>query len=140
MADTAATNYLSDQITGNLHRMPKGLLDRVIAKSVYVDATLRTITQDIKYRAIFLEAPVCVIGGYLITDVLQNTTINIGDATDDDEFGSAMSLNSNDTATAWDDITLKFYDADNEISIVPAATLTTAKFWILALLLPMSKV
>lgn len=141
MPNAAATNFLSTQgVKGNLHVMAKGLMDRVIAKAIYIDSTKLTLTQDVKYRVIPIEADTIIVGGYLIADVLQNTTIDIGDATDDNEFGSAMTLNETATAHPWDDITMKYYAAADEVSFVPAATLTTAKFWIIVLLLPLSKV
>jgi len=137
----ASTSTLTGVLKGNLHVTPKGLLDREIIKSVYIDSTLVTLAATTQYKLIHLEADALVMGGYLVTVVAEGAgdTIEVGDATADHTWLGATSLNSNDTLTAFTGNPL-YYAAANEICVYFSAAITVAKFWVIVKMIQLSKV
>lgn len=138
----AAANSLTGTLKGNVHCTPKGLLDRVITKSIYIDTTLTGLALSAAaYKILHLEADTLVLGGYIVTDVAEGAadTMDVGDTTAANTWYNDISLNSDNTATAFTG-GAKYYAAADEIQITPSAGIAVAKFWIIVQLIQLSKV
>jgi len=136
----AAAGYtLTGTLKGNLHVSPKGLLDRVITKAIYIDTTLNALAA-VAYKILHLEADTLVLGGYLITDVAEGAadTCSVGDIAASNTHLAATSLNTTDTVTALTGAA-KYYAAADEIQITLSAAITVAKFWVVIRMIQLKK-